>query len=62
MQKNVFLLSVYLPKITFDANYDVNAQIIVPIKGRGPMNGTACKYQVPIARYKHCVAIKSNGF
>uniref|UniRef100_A0A8D8ZW31 Circadian clock-controlled protein n=1 Tax=Cacopsylla melanoneura TaxID=428564 RepID=A0A8D8ZW31_9HEMI len=43
MQKNVFLLNIFLPKITFDADYDVNAQIIVPIKGRGPMNGDASK-------------------
>ncbi|KAI5693967.1 protein takeout-like [Diaphorina citri] len=43
MQKNVFLLTIFLPKITFDADYDVNAQIIVPIKGRGPMNGNATK-------------------
>lgn len=41
MKKNVFLLSIFLPKITFDADYDVNAQIIVPIKGRGPMTGNA---------------------
>lgn len=43
MQKNVFLLSVFLPKITFEADYDVNALIIVPIKGRGPMTGNATK-------------------
>lgn len=40
-----FYIGIKIPFLTFDAQYDVNARIlVVPLKGKGPINANASKY------------------
>ncbi|XP_075236822.1 protein takeout-like [Lycorma delicatula] len=42
LKKNIFYIGIEIPHLTFDAQYDVNARIlVVPVKGKGPIKANA---------------------
>lgn len=46
LEKNTFTVEVTFKEVTLKADYDVNAKILVPVAGTGPINIIASKYLV----------------